>query len=212
MALIRWLLALTILAVWAALIGTSLYVAMYEPPAAQPQADAIVILGGEMGEQGRPIGETLERIARGAELYEAGAADTVIITGGSPVSPEATIREHRAAAVAAGIPEDVLIIEGTARSTLQNALFTLDMQPITEETTLLLVTHRYHLPRAWASYRWAGFQNVELAAADPDAPFAVTENLLWESVKWPFNVARGAAAWAAKQGDVPRDNYLAYLE
>ena len=76
-----------------------------------------------------------------------------------------------------------------------------------------LVTHRYHLPRANASFRWAGFENVINVAADPDGRFRRSARaLLWESVKWPMNVLRAAAASAAMAGDVPRENYMKYLE
>ena len=66
--------------------------------------------------------------------------------------------------------------------------------------------------RAQASFRWAGFDNVTTAAADNVSGFVITEGLLWESLKWPLNVARAAAASAAMAGDVPRENFLKYLE
>ena len=77
---------------------------------------------------------------------------------------------------------------------------------------IIIVTHRYHLPRANASFRWAGFETVTNAAADNVSGFLISEPLLWESVKWPLNVLRAAAASAAMAGDVPRENYVKYLE
>ena len=81
-----------------------------------------------------------------------------------------------------------------------------------KDATVLLVTHRYHLPRAWASFRWAGFTDVTRVAADPDGGFQLNAQLLWETVKWPLNVVRAAAASAAMAGDVPRENFIKYLE
>ena len=63
-----------------------------------------------------------------------------------------------------------------------------------------------------AFFRWAGFENVVNAAADNVSGFALTESLLWESVKWPLNALRAAAASAAMAGDVPRENFVKYLE
>ena len=54
--------------------------------------------------------------------------------------------------------------------------------------------------------------DTEADAADPDAGFAPTSGVLWEALKWPYNVLRAAAASAADAGDVPRDSYLKYLE
>ena len=49
-------------------------------------------------------------------------------------------------------------------------------------------------------------------AAAAAAGFALDQRLLWEAVKWPFNVLRGAAASAAIAADVPRENWVSYLE
>jgi uncharacterized SAM-binding protein YcdF (DUF218 family) len=59
---------------------------------------------------------------------------------------------------------------------------------------VILVTHRYHLPRAWASFRWAGFTDITLVAADPDRVQITWQDLGYEVLKWPFNVLRGGAA------------------
>lgn len=214
MSLIRWCLGITILSVWAALIGTALYVAMHEPASDTPAADAIVVLGaGIDGESGRPGPYFQARIARAAELHAAGVAPRVLITGGSDtLSAEAVAAEVRRAARGAGIPEAVLSVESRSLSTLQNALFTRDDLPAGAETSVVLVTHRFHQPRAWASFRWAGFSRIDMVAPDAGEPFAVTEALLWEAVKWPLNVARGAVAAGLDAADVPRSNYIAMLE
>ncbi len=213
MGLIRWVLALAILSIWAAFIGTSLYVAMYDAPEEQRSADTIIVLGGSMSDAGAPIGATLERIETAAALYADGKAERVVLTSGSDVADAGTVTsELVAAAVAAGIPEEAVIAEGDADSTLQNALFTADMAETDRALPVILVTHRYHAPRAWASFRWAGYSDVSVTSPDAGQPFAVTEDLLWESVKWPFNIARAAAASVAMAGDVPRENYVQYLE
>lgn len=208
-ALIRWIVSLTILAMWCALIGTGLFIAMYKAPEQLPEAQAIVILGGNSGSNGALIGETAERFAHGASLFEAGTAPRLVLTGGGmpPVAPDMAN-----AARTAGIPEDALLIEAASQSTLQNALFTADFEALDKTQPIILVSQRYHLPRAWASFRWAGFQDIHLSAADAGAEFAVDQRLLWEAVKWPFNALRAAAASVAMIGSVPRENWLKYLE
>ena len=209
MALIRWVFAIIILVAWLALIGTGLYVAMYEPDSEPPQGDVIVALAGNAGKNNGMSGETEARIAKAIELYQAEAAPKLLVTGGGePPVAEAM----RTAAIEAGVPEADIMVEAASRSTLQNALFSADIEGIDADSNLLIVTHRYHLPRSWASYRWAGFSNVTRVAADPDAPFQLSASMLWETVKWPLNIARAAAASAAMAGDVPRENYLKYLE
>ena len=110
------------------------------------------------------------------------------------------------------MPENAITVEGASHSTLQNAIFAADIEDLSKAAPILLVTHRYHLPRANASFRWAGFSDITNVAADPDGGFQITPGLLWESVKWPLNVLRAGAASAAQAGNVPREDYIQYLE
>ena len=209
LSLIRWIFSIIILAAWLALIGTGLYVAMYEPDEEPPTGDIIVALAGNAGKNNGMSGETQARLAKAIELFEAGAAPKLLVTGGGEPPVAEAMRD---AAVAAGIPEADIYVENASHSTLQNALFSADIEDIDKAANLLVVTHRYHLPRSWASFRWAGFSNVTRVAADPDAPFQLSATMLWETVKWPLNIVRAAAASAAMAGDVPRENYIKYLE
>ena len=65
MKLIRWIFALAVLSIWAALIGTALYVAMYEADATVPEADAIVVLSANPADSSGISGETAARVAAG---------------------------------------------------------------------------------------------------------------------------------------------------
>ncbi len=212
MKLIRWIFAIAILSVWSALIGTGLYVAMYEAKDELPQAEAIVVISGNAGKNGGLVGETEARLARAVALYDEGLAPRLIVSGGTTTGTETVADAMKAAAIAAGVPETAITVEGASHSTLQNALFTADIDDLSKAAPILLVTHRYHLPRANASFRWAGFRDITNVAADPDGGFAITPGLMWESVKWPLNLVRAAAASAANAGNVPREDYIQYLE
>lgn len=209
MTFLRWIVSLAILAMWCALMGTGLYVAMYEPPEEMPTAQAIVVLGGNAPVNGTLTGESAARLEHGLSLFDAGAAPLLVMTGGGdiPVAPTMVTT-----ATAAGVPEDAILSEAASRSTLQNAVFTADFAALDKEQPIILVSQRYHLPRAWASFRWAGFQDVTLSAADPDDGLVLDKRLLWEAVKWPLNTLRAAAASAAMAADLPRETYLKYLE
>lgn len=210
MGLIRWIFSIAVLSIWLALIGTLLYVALYSPAATLPKGQAIVVLGGNTEQQGAGLsGETSERLARGIELFKAEVAPVLVVSGGGAAPVADAMRD---AAIAEGVPADAILVENASKSTLQNALFTADIESLDKDAPLVIVTHRYHLPRANASFRWAGFSDVAGVAADPTAGFQISEGMLWEAVKWPFNVLRAGAASAAMAGNVPRENYLKYLE
>lgn len=213
MKLIRWILAIAVLSVWAALIGTALYVALYKPSETPPEGAAIVVLGGNSDGNGGLGNETALRVQKAVELYDTGAAPVIVMTAGPPASGGAPMAlAMRDQAVAAGVPADAILVEDASYSTLQNALFTADIELLDKAAPILLVSHRYHLPRANASFRWAGFENVINVAADPEGGFEVSQGVLWELVKWPLNALRAAAASAAMAGDVPRENYMKYLQ
>lgn len=210
MRLIRWIFTLAVLSVWAALIGTALYVALYEPSADTPEGAAIVVLAGGADASGTGMGpQSSKRFETGLALFNQGAARILVVSGGG----EPPVADFMAqAALAAGVPDEALLVENKSRSTLQNALFTADLERLDKAAPIILVTHRYHLPRANASFRWAGFTQIVNHAADPDAGFALTGGVMWEALKWPYNVLRAAAASAAEAGDVPRESYMKYLE
>ncbi|MGI9394877.1 MAG: YdcF family protein [Boseongicola sp.] len=212
MQLIRWVIAIVILSIWAALIGTALYVALYEAPEAIPSGEAIVVVSGNAAKSGGLVGETQVRLDRAIELYNDERAPRLIVSGGTVDSDTTVAAAMKAAAVAAGVPEDAITVEDGSHSTLQNALFTADIEDLEKAAPILLVSHRYHLPRANASFRWAGFSDVISVAADPEAGFQLTSGLLWESIKWPLNVVRAGAASAAMAGNVPRESFMKYLE
>ncbi|MDA8585984.1 YdcF family protein [Rhodobacteraceae bacterium] len=210
MTFIRWIVAIAVLAIWSALIGTALYVALYDAPEDAPNGAAIVILGGGANVDGTGLGgETQDRLNAGLELYKSGAATLMVVTGGGTPAVAEIMRD---AALAAGVAPDALLMENQSHSTLQNALFTADFERIDKSAPVILVTNRYHLPRANASFRWAGFGDVINHAADPDTDFKFSEGLLWEAIKWPYNALRAAAASAANAGNVPRESYIKYLE
>ena len=207
----RRLTALILMLVGLSLAGTAGYIYTHADPDPLPQADVIVDLSGP-GAMDVPFGgETVDRTDRGIALFEAGIAPLMVMSGGiaEEVLPSAGQRMANHA-VDAGVPEEAILIEGASQSTLQNARFTMDLEQITPDMRIVVVTNRYHLPRSWASFRWAGFQNITLVAAD-EGPMNITLGLLLEGVKWPFNVARAAGASIADLAGAPREQVDPWL-
>lgn len=175
---------------------TGLKVITYTDPEPIPQAAAIVVLSGPWTEPDAPAGETRQRVAKGAALWHAGLAPRIVMSGGGARAingpGDAVFMAETARAL--GVPSDAIVIEPESHSTLQNAWLTARLPGVNPSQPILLVTHRYHLPRATPSFRWAGFEEITPIAADP-SPFQLVHAL--EGVKWPLNMARGAAASAA---------------
>jgi len=159
------------------------------------QADAIVCLGGGMSADGTLATPVLRRIERCVQLYEADRAPAIVFTGGTAVEggPDAGT-QMAAYATSLGFPLDAALIENRAQSTLQNALFSFDLIP--DATRVILVTEAFHLPRSWASFKWAAW---ELDWGDLNVSLAMSEKVrrdpLTEGVRWPILARESLAIW-----------------
>ena len=193
-----WLALVGAASVAGALVFTLGYVVTYAPPDDLPEASAIVAISG-------PGAETAERTARAVELYLDGRARLLVLSGGTGAAAN-----MKAQALAAGVRDGAILIEDASRSTLQNGLFVRDLG-FDAEMPILLVTHRYHLPRARASFRWAGFRDVTPVAADAGTPVEIARNVLMEGVKWPVNIVRAAFGSAAMSAGLPRERWIGWL-
>lgn len=175
-------------------------------------ADAIVCLGGGMSANGTLAAPVLTRIERCVQLYEAGLAPVIVFSGGTaaPNGPNAGSQMARFAA-SLGVPQSVLVVESDAQSTLQNALFSLDLIP--NAARVIVVTEAFHLPRSWASFKWAAWEknhgplNVALASSeqvrrDPQDGSIGWTILARESLAIWFNILRASAYSIAPNPDI----------
>jgi uncharacterized SAM-binding protein YcdF (DUF218 family) len=129
-------------------------------------ADAIVVLGCRVGPDGVPSGALIRRIDCAVQLFQGGAARLLVLSGGGggPV-PEAQIMRERA--LGWGVPEAALLIEPASRNTFENARETARLLDMYGLRSVLLVSHRTHLPRAILLFRCVGLKVVGCAAASP---------------------------------------------
>jgi uncharacterized SAM-binding protein YcdF (DUF218 family) len=104
-----------------------------------PSSGAIVVLGGEAF--GRP--------ARAAELFKAGAAPLIVISGNGDYD------EVRRALAAQGIPESALLIEPNSGNTMENARFSTKLLRERGIKRAIIVTSWFHSRRALLSFRHA---------------------------------------------------------
>lgn len=82
-------------------------------------ADAIVVMGAAQYD-GRPSPVFAARLAHAVELYRAGIAPRLIVTGGKADGDRTTeAATARAYAVARGIPSDAILVEDQSRTTLE---------------------------------------------------------------------------------------------
>jgi uncharacterized SAM-binding protein YcdF (DUF218 family) len=121
-------------------------------------ADAIVVLGGGIERDGTLPHVAMARVQRGVEAFDAGVAPRIIMSGRCGLTSEpGRLTEARAmadAAVAIGVPEDVILLEEEARDTLGNAYFVRELYLAPRNwTRIRVVTSDFHLSRAAWCFR-----------------------------------------------------------
>ena len=131
------------------------------------------------------------------ELYRAGVAPSMLLSGGGSTVPEAEVM--RRLALAAGIPETALLVEPVSRDTHENAIQAAQLLGGCGVTEVVLVTDRYHALRAHILFRLAGL-TVRSVHVAPMALRPRLRMLLSETVKLPFSVLRALIAQTVRSG------------
>jgi uncharacterized SAM-binding protein YcdF (DUF218 family) len=152
------------------------------------QADAIVVLGCRLTQDGRPSPALRRRVGEAVRLLEAGAAPVLVLSGGG-TGPRPEAAAMRELALAAGIPAAALRIEDRSRDTRENAVITASLLHREGLGTVILVSDRYHLLRARLLFRLAGVR-VAGTAAPPRRVLAMAPMYLREAVALLPSLAR----------------------
>lgn len=135
---------------------------------AQP-ADAIVVLGAAQYD-GRPSPVLEARLERALELYEAGLAPTIVVTGGrqdGDTFTEATTGYNWL--VEEGVPGEAILKEVQGRSTYESLAATARFLRDSDVVEVVLVTDGYHALRVSGIAREVGL-HPRVSGVDPDGP------------------------------------------
>lgn len=120
-----------------------------------PPADAIVVLGAPLASDGALSSVVAERVAGGVALWLAGAAPMLVMTGGKgPGAAHPEAPAMAAAAKAAGVRDDAILVEDRSRTTAENAREVAELLP--EGARVWIVTQPFHGRRARRLFRRAG--------------------------------------------------------
>jgi uncharacterized SAM-binding protein YcdF (DUF218 family) len=142
--------------------------------AARGPPDGIVVLGGvispevSIARNSIAIDETAERITFAAELARRYPKARIIVSGGSAAlifdgAVEAPFGKRELEAL--GVPAERIAVEDQSRNTIENAELSRRVADPKPGERWLLVTSAYHMPRAMAAFRLAGFP-VEACPVD----------------------------------------------
>jgi uncharacterized SAM-binding protein YcdF (DUF218 family) len=134
-------------------------------------AQAIVVLGGEVrrGDGGdipdRLGGRTFERLALATDAYRR-LRLPVAVTGGRPSGQRTSEGALMKAVLESEFGVPVTWNEEQSRNTWENAVFTASLLRKEGVNKVVVVTHRWHLPRAVRSFERAGMRAIPWPAPE----------------------------------------------
>ena len=140
----------------------------FQLPESLPQADAIVVLGGNVQNNRANWFEpynratSVNRIDRTAALYFAKRAPLILVSGGALEGPVSDAQGMARVLKQMGIPEHAILLEHESRNTYENAALTHDTLKKNNIRHVLLVTSALHMPRAMAAF---DKQNIQATPA-----------------------------------------------
>lgn len=141
-------------------------------------ADCIIVLGaGTNGVEPNPVFR--ERLNHAVTLYQAGYADTVILTGGlTPGNSHSDAYIAGQYLISRGIPEDTILLEERSTITQENLEYAKEIMDAEGLTTAILVSDPLHMKRSMLMA-----EDYEIEAFSSPTP--TTRYQTWKS-KLPF--------------------------
>jgi uncharacterized SAM-binding protein YcdF (DUF218 family) len=152
------------------------FMKMWEYPAQPVQSiqnnyQYAIVLGG-MADKDEKTGKiliapTIDRLLQAIILYNQHKVQKIVVTGGSGMVTDPQKKESltiKELCLQLGIPPQDIITETESKNTYQNAIFTKKYIP--SDTKVLLITSAFHMPRASAIFKKAGYK-FDVLATDP---------------------------------------------
>lgn len=122
------------------------------------QADVILVLGSAVWPHEQPSPSLRARTERAIELYQEGYAPYLLLSGGLGRHPPEEAEVMRRLAVAAGLPEQALILDQEASSTRESVTNAGVIMQDQGWQTALIVSDPFHIQRALLMAEDAGFE------------------------------------------------------
>ena len=109
------------------------------------KSDVIIVLGAQVKEDGRLSLMLQERLDTGIELYKAGFAAKMLMSGDHGRVEYDEVRAMKNYAISKGVPSEDIFMDHAGFSTYETMY---RAKAIFEVETAFIVTQEYHLPRA----------------------------------------------------------------
>jgi uncharacterized SAM-binding protein YcdF (DUF218 family) len=161
---------------------------------------AALVLGAAVLPDGTASPTLVLRVTHAVLLWEAGLVDAICVAGGQGNRGPSEGDAGCCVAAALGVPRRALIAETRSGNTVENLAFA---APLLAGDRIVLVSNRWHLPRAWLAARAMGLR-VEVSGPRGTMSWGRTlRAIAREALAVPGTVWR-AWAWRGRvSGDRP---------
>ncbi len=175
------------LAVAASVGGISPAVSQAEPAAAVKDFSkpAILILGYGLNPNGTMRTILRRRVLTGLTVAQFFPQSPIIVTGGNPQNGNTEAGQMRKMLLLLGFPDNRIIVEDKANSTVQNAQFSVPLAKQADTSGIILVTSTTHQGRADGDFTDAG-GNILATVSYPDGNASVNVAQFARDAMSPF--------------------------
>ncbi len=125
-------------------------------------SDAIIVLGG--GPE--------QRVSKAVQLLREGYAPRLLLSGGAIYNPWQTQAQHmEQEAVTLGISPKRILLENHSQTTVQNALYSLQVMKSHHLNSAIIVSSTFHMRRAWLDFLYVfSGQGIRLSFSSSPYP------------------------------------------
>jgi vancomycin permeability regulator SanA len=169
---------------------------LYQTPAEVPPARVAVVFGAGLRPDGTPTPMLADRIQAAVDLYHAGRVHKLLMTGDNSRGDYNEVAAMRRYAEQRGVPAADITLDYAGFSTYESCY---RAQAIFGVTQAVLVTQRYHLPRAVYTCLHLGIDATGLGTPDWEVypqrlmlTYSAREALATLNALWQVHVTRPA--------------------
>ncbi|MGB7240906.1 MAG: YdcF family protein [Sulfitobacter sp.] len=146
-----------------------------------------VVLGAAVWKDGQPSPTLKRRTAHAAQLFHDGLVEEIVTTGGVGKHAPSEASVAKSILLTHGVPEHAITLEDRSTTTLENLTFAKAAYGGLENRAVVLVTDRFHTPRAWLTGKSLGLA-CKTSCPKPQGWFTaqVGKSYLREAVALPY--------------------------
>src|SRR5687767_523023 len=126
-----------------------------------PERHVALVLGAGLNQEGKPSAFLYDRVATAVDLYKTGKVKKLLMSGDNGEVDYNEVEAMRVAAVGLGVPDGDIVLDYAGFNTWDSCFRARD---VFSQRDIIVVTQKFHLPRAIYACRHLGVRAIGVAA------------------------------------------------